>query len=436
MTLYRPPYMRDELAWAVQRGTAEIGDYSYGAPAIRYVALGLRFVCGKYCSFGPDVQVMLASNHRHDWVSTYPFPAFADEWPSAAGLSGHVAGRGDVVVGNDVWVGAGAMLGSGVTVGDGAVIAARSVVVKDVPPYAIVGGNPARVIRYRFDEATVADLMRLRWWDWAHERVEANIPLLLSGDIGAFIEANTPRPPPPPSPDADPRVQAALATLHRTREDALASSPLVAMPVWVARGEAPPAERLRAKGFTAAPAEAGKAAAERAYHAGLARRPFVARWGFSIPCAEAVAALRALGPLLEIGCGTGYWTALLRNAGHDTIATDAEPLGGEVYGLSVGRHCEALEASAVEAVARFPDRDVFCSWPTQGASWALGAAWRLQPGRAFALVGDGPDGVIGSRGLYRYLATRFDKIAEAELPQFPGVRDRLTIHRKRPAGEA
>jgi acetyltransferase-like isoleucine patch superfamily enzyme len=403
MTLRRPAYMRDELASAIQRGTAEIGDYSYGAPQLRYVALGLRFVCGKYCSFGPEVQVMLASNHRHDWISTYPFPAFADEWPAAAGLTGHVAGKGDVVVGNDVWVGAGVMLGSGVKVGDGAVIAARSVVVKDVPPYAIVGGNPAQVIRYRFDEATIAALLGLRWWDWPHERVEANIPLLLSGDMQVFIDANTPRPPPPPAPGVDPRVAAAMDGVRQAREVALASTPLVAMAAWVAKGEAPPAEQLRRSGLAATLREQTTAAAERAGKLSFARRAFIERWGLSIPCAEAVAALRTLGPLMEIGAGTKAWSDLLRAAGHDVIAGDAAaPAAG---------------------------RDVLCAWPTADDAWALGAAWRLAPGQAFALLGDG---LAGSPGLRRYLATRFDRVAEVELPQFPNVHDRLVVYRKRP----
>jgi acetyltransferase-like isoleucine patch superfamily enzyme len=415
--------MRDELAWAVQRGIALVGDYSYGAPSIGYVALGLRFICGRYCSFGPNVRVMLASEHRHDWATTYPFPAFAEDWPAAAGLSGHLAGKGDVVVGNDVWVGEGAMLTSGVRVGDGAVVASRSVVVKDVPPYAIVGGNPARLIRYRFDEAVIADLLRLRWWDWPRERVEANMPLLLSGDIGLFIDANTARPAPDQQ-GIDPRLQAAQKALHEIRQNELAATPLVAMGAWVATGEAPPAERLRAQGFTTAPREPGEAAVRRTYQLGVARRAFVERWGFSIPCAEAVAALRTLGPLVEIGCGAGYWSALLRNAGHDVVATDREAHGSGGCG-------EAQQMGAVEAVERFPDRDVFCSWPTAGEPWALGAAWRLAPGRAFALIGDGPGGMTGTRGFYRYLATRFDKLAEIDLPNFPQHTDRLTIWRKR-----
>jgi hypothetical protein len=176
-----------------------------------------------------------------------------------------------------------------------------------------------------------------------------------------------------------------------------------------------------------------EATAARAARAGLARRAFMDRWGCSIPCAEAIAALRALGPLVEIGCGTGYWSALLRNAGHDVIATDAEPPGSQLNGFRVGSRLEARQMTAVEAVAQHPDRDVFCSWPSEGDSWALGAAWRLAPGRCFALIGDGPGGKIGSRGLYRYLATRFDLVAEVALPQFPQSHDRLTIHRKRAA---
>lgn len=182
------PYTRDLLKKYVDAGLAEIGEHTYGEPVIRYAQLGHRFICGRYCSFGPGVQIMLGGGHRHDWVTTYPFPAFAERWPEAAGVTGHHTGKGDVTVGNDVWVGLSAYISSGVTVGDGAVIAARSVVTKDVPPYAIVGGNPAKLIRLRFDEPTICDLLQLRWWDWPQERVSANIRLLLSGDAQALIE--------------------------------------------------------------------------------------------------------------------------------------------------------------------------------------------------------------------------------------------------------
>jgi acetyltransferase-like isoleucine patch superfamily enzyme len=181
--------MREELGPFIEAGFATIGEHSYGAPKIRFAGLGHRFHCGRYCSFAPGAQVLLGGNHRPDWATTYPFPAFADRFPAAEGIEGYHVGRGDVVVGNDVWCGSSAALISGVTVGDGAVVAIGSVVTKDVPPFAIVGGNPAQLIRYRFDEETIADLLALRWWDWDDEKVNANVHLLC-GDPRALIEAH------------------------------------------------------------------------------------------------------------------------------------------------------------------------------------------------------------------------------------------------------
>ncbi|WP_293676296.1 CatB-related O-acetyltransferase [uncultured Phenylobacterium sp.] len=182
----KPVFMREALKAQIEAGLAEVGAHSYGAPVIRYPRRGLRFVCGRYCSFGGEVQVFLGGNHRHDWVTTYPFPAF--NWPNAAGIGGYHVGRGNVVVGNDVWIGWRACLSSGVTVGDGAVIATLAQVTKDVPPYAIVGGNPARITSYRFDEETIAALTAIRWWDWPEAKVNEAVPMLMSGDIQAFIE--------------------------------------------------------------------------------------------------------------------------------------------------------------------------------------------------------------------------------------------------------
>ena len=144
---------------------------------------------GNYTSVSTGVEVFLASEHRADLVTTYPFHTFhpaASPTQRAAGLA---FGRGDVRVGIDVWLGKDALLLSGVRVGDGAVVGARAVVTRDVPPYAVVAGNPARVVRYRFDEATVARLLAVRWWAWPRPRVDRAVPLLLSGDVDAFLDA-------------------------------------------------------------------------------------------------------------------------------------------------------------------------------------------------------------------------------------------------------
>lgn len=180
-----PVYMRDALKALIESGIAEIGPYSYGAPLLRFAQHGHKFKCGAYCSFASDVHVFLGGNHRPDWVSTYPFPAFG--WGASHGITDYDRAKGDVVVGNDVWVGWSAVIASGVTIGDGAVVGTRAVVTKDVPPYAIVAGNPARIVKYRFDEETIADLLAIAWWNWDIGKVNSEIPRLMSGDVRAFV---------------------------------------------------------------------------------------------------------------------------------------------------------------------------------------------------------------------------------------------------------
>jgi len=181
-----PQLTRDLLADAIRAGAAVVGEFSYGAPNIRFYQPGFRFICGRYCSIAREVDVLLAPNHHADWVSTYPFSAF-QRWPGAAGISSST-GKGDVVIGNDVWIGLAATILSGVKVGDGAVIATKAVVTKDVPPYAVVAGNPARVIKYRFEPDIIAGLLDIRWWDWPADVVSERVRELMSGDVRGFVE--------------------------------------------------------------------------------------------------------------------------------------------------------------------------------------------------------------------------------------------------------
>ena len=144
-----------------------------------------RLVIGRFCSIACGARFLFNSaNHAMASLSTSPFPLF---WEAGGLDRAEVASawdnKGDIVVGNDVWIGYEAVILAGVTVGDGAVIAARAVVTKDVPPYTIVGGVPAKPIRRRFPEDTIRRLLALRWWDWPRERIAQNLAAIRAGDV-------------------------------------------------------------------------------------------------------------------------------------------------------------------------------------------------------------------------------------------------------------
>lgn len=156
---------------------------------MRFPESGRRLTIGRYCSIADKVEILLGGDHRLDWVSTYPFAAMPGLWPGVDAPRDYHASRGDVSIGHDVWLGSGCLILSGVTLGHGAVVAAHAVVTRDVPPYAVVAGNPARIVRRRFDEATVAALVETAWWDFPHETVAGWIPLLQSGRVAELIAA-------------------------------------------------------------------------------------------------------------------------------------------------------------------------------------------------------------------------------------------------------
>jgi acetyltransferase-like isoleucine patch superfamily enzyme len=180
---------RLHLKRLAERWGFAIGDHSYGRPKVRFPESGAKLSIGSYCSIADGVEILLGGNHRTDFVTTYPFGAMTGVWPEAAGLGGLHASKGDVSIGNDVWLGSQCMILSGVSIGHGAVVAARAVVTKNVPPYTIVGGNPARVIRLRFDQPTMDRLLASRWWDLPRERIAALIPLLQGAEVEAFLRA-------------------------------------------------------------------------------------------------------------------------------------------------------------------------------------------------------------------------------------------------------
>lgn len=148
-----------------------------------------RLRIGRFCMIASGVKfVMNGGNHRVDLLSTYPFPVFGNGWETAF-EAGSWPDKGDMVIGNDVWIGYEALLMPGVQVGNGAIIATRAVVTRDVPAFAIVAGNPATVVRYRFDEETVARLEAIAWWEWDAAKITRNLAAICSRDVAALEQA-------------------------------------------------------------------------------------------------------------------------------------------------------------------------------------------------------------------------------------------------------
>lgn len=157
-----------------------------------------RLVIGSFCSIGSGAAFIMAGNqgHRNEWISTFPF-FFMPEVPEFENAGNGYLPAGDTVIGNDVWIGSEAIIMPGITVGDGAVIGTRALVTKNVDPYAIVGGNPAKTIRKRFDDDSIALLLEMKWWDWPAARLKAAMPLMTSGNVAElyrFWRSDKPQP--------------------------------------------------------------------------------------------------------------------------------------------------------------------------------------------------------------------------------------------------
>jgi acetyltransferase-like isoleucine patch superfamily enzyme len=166
-------------------GRVTIGPGTYGVPEIfTHMYDGTCLHIGNYSSVAPIV--LLGGGHPPNRVTTYPLRIWMGM--EGAGEDGFPATSKDTVIGSDAYVGWRSFLLSGVTIGDGAIVGAGALVTKDVPPYAIVGGNPARVIRYRFSEEQIEAMLELRWWDWPEQEIRDAVPLLAGDDVDAFIE--------------------------------------------------------------------------------------------------------------------------------------------------------------------------------------------------------------------------------------------------------
>jgi virginiamycin A acetyltransferase len=185
----------------ITRKNIEVGDYTYYDDAddplafennvlYHFDMLGDKLIIGKFCAIASGVKfIMNGANHQIEPISTFPFAIFENGWEKineGIDLTKKYPHKGDIVIGNDVWLGFEALIMPGVKIGNGAVIASKSVVTKDVPDYAIVGGNPAKIIRKRFDDATISRLQNVAWWDWPADKITDNLQIINSVDVDAL----------------------------------------------------------------------------------------------------------------------------------------------------------------------------------------------------------------------------------------------------------
>ena len=167
----------------------QVGKHTYGHTFINIIwGNPSQIQIGSFCSIASGCVMVLGGNHRVDWVTTYPFGHIQTNIFNTFNGNGHPSSKGGIIVGNDVWIGMNSTILSGVNIGNGAVVGCNSVVTKDVPPYAVVAGNPARVVKYRFSEENINKLQEIAWWNWSDDKINSIIPLLCNKDINKFIE--------------------------------------------------------------------------------------------------------------------------------------------------------------------------------------------------------------------------------------------------------
>ena len=198
---FESPFMGKLLTDQVTNPNIIVGEHSYYSgyyhghsfdDCARYLGSDReaedKLIIGRYCSIGSGAVFMMAGNqgHQHSWITSFPF-FYQDNDNFSEAKDGYEP-AGDTVIGNDVWIGTEAMIMSGITIGDGAIIASRAVVTKDVPPYSIVGSNPAKHIRYRFSEAQIVQLLEMQWWDWEESKIKDAMSLMCSENIDGLYE--------------------------------------------------------------------------------------------------------------------------------------------------------------------------------------------------------------------------------------------------------
>ena len=142
----------------------------------------VKLIIGKFCAIAAETRFIMTGQHKLDAISTYPFPIFGDGWENAYNIQ-DLPVKGDIIVGNDVWFGYDSLIMGGVKIGNGAIIGARAMVVKDVPAYSIVAGNPAKVVKMRFDDKTIDRLERIAWWNWDIDKINKHLKLISHLDV-------------------------------------------------------------------------------------------------------------------------------------------------------------------------------------------------------------------------------------------------------------
>lgn len=186
------------LKYVIKNPNIIVGDYTFYNDFVRdpadfeknnvlyhYPVNHDRLIIGKFCSIACGAKFIFTSaNHSMKSLSTYPFPIFADQWGlDWKNVADAWDNKGDIVIGNDVWIGYEAVILSGVHIGNGAIIGTRAVVTRDVPPFAVVGGVPAKEIKKRFDEETIAKLQQIEWWNWPFEKIRQFLPQIMNGEV-------------------------------------------------------------------------------------------------------------------------------------------------------------------------------------------------------------------------------------------------------------
>lgn len=184
----------------IQNSKIIIGDYTYYDDPVdvhnfeknvlyMFDFIEDKLIIGKFCQIATGVRfIMNGANHAMDGISTYPFKVFGKSWKD---IPMNAVSKGDTVIGNDVWIGNGVTIMQGIKIGDGAIIGTNALVTKDVAPYTVVGGNPTKLIRKRFNDHEIEQLVNLAWWDWPIDKITKNLPIIIAGDVQALVSAGS-----------------------------------------------------------------------------------------------------------------------------------------------------------------------------------------------------------------------------------------------------